>query len=227
LSSLNGTIRILLCEDHTLFREGLRAILAQHPSMQVVGEARNGREAVEEARRLNPDVVLMDIEMPELSGLDATASITAAKLDCRVLILTLYDDEELVARCLDAGAMGYVLKDGPSSELLHAIEALHRGHRYLTPRALSQVVEHARKGRGRTRTRYDLLTAREREVLKLLADGFTSKEVAGRLGTSVKTADVHKYNLMQKLGIHDRAGLVKYALRQKLIRLPQPRSVRT
>jgi two-component system response regulator NreC len=194
--------------------------------MNVVGAATNGREAVDEARRLNPDVVLMDIEMPELSGLDATALITAAKLDCRVLILTLYDDEEVVARCLDAGAMGYVLKDGPSSELVHAIEALHRGHRYLTPRALSQVVEHARQGHGRTRTRYDLLTAREREVLKLLADGLTSKEVAGRLGTSVRTADVHKYNLMHKLGIHDRAGLVKYALRQKLIRLPQPRSVR-
>jgi two-component system response regulator NreC len=220
VSARNGTIRVLLCEDHTLFREGLRAILAQHPGIQVVGEARNGREAVEAARRLAPDVVLMDIEMPEMSGLDATASITAAKLSCRVLILTLYDDEEVVARCLDAGAMGYVLKDAPSSELVHAIEALHRGHRYLTPRALSQVVEHARKGRGRTRTRFDLLTPREREVLKLLADGLTSKQVSAKLGTSVKTADVHKYNLMHKLGIHDRAGLVKYALSRKLIRLP-------
>jgi two-component system response regulator NreC len=221
MSTKDGAIRLLICEDHELFREGLRAILAHHPAIQVVGEAKNGREAVEAAKRLRPDVVLMDIEMPELSGLDATAMITAAKLGCRVLILTLYDEEEVVARCLDAGAMGYVLKDGPSSELVHAIEALHGGHRYLTPRALSQVVEHARKGHG-TRTPYDLLTPREREVLKLLADGLTSKRVAAKLGTSVKTADVHKYNLMHKLGIHDRAGLVKYALRQKLIRLPVP-----
>ncbi len=217
---MSGKIRVMLCEDHALFREGLRAILSADPRFEVVGEARDGREAVDEAKRLRPDVVLMDIEMPELSGLEATARLTQAKLPSRVLMLTLYDDEEVVARCLDAGAAGYVLKDGPSSELIHAIEAVHRGHRYLTPRALTQVVEHSAKGSGKTRTKYDTLTGREREVLKLLADGLTSKEIATLLGLSVKTADVHKYNLMHKLGIHDRAGLVKYALRQKLIRLP-------
>jgi two-component system response regulator NreC len=213
-----GGTRVLLCDDHALLRDGLRAILAQQDWIEVVGEARDGREAVEQARRLEPDVVLMDIEMPELSGLDATARITRSKLPCRVLILTLYDDEEVVARCLDAGAAGYVLKDGPSSELIHAIEAVARGQSYLSPRALTQVVQHAGKGRP-TRTRYDLLTGREREVLKLLADGLSSKEIACRLELSVKTVDVHKYNLMRKLGVHDRAGLVKYALQKKLIRL--------
>jgi DNA-binding NarL/FixJ family response regulator len=212
-------VRVLVCDDHALLREGLRAILARQDWIEVVGEARNGREAVEEARRLRPDVVLMDIEMPELSGLEATARITRAKLPSRVLVLTLYDDEEVVARCLDAGAAGYVLKDGPSSELVHAIASVERGQSYLSPRALTQVVKHAGKGR-RTRTRYDLLTGREREVLKLLADGLSSKEIATHLDLSVKTVDVHKYNLMRKLGVHDRAGLVKYALSRKLIRLP-------
>jgi DNA-binding NarL/FixJ family response regulator len=222
---MSDTIRVLLCEDHALFREGLRAILGQQPGIEVVGEARNGREAVEAARRLRPHVVLMDLEMPELTGLEATARITRAKLPSRVLILTLYDDEEIVARCLDAGAAGYVLKDGPSSALIHAIESVHRGERYMSPRALTQVVDHAGDRRARTRTRYDLLTSREREVLKLLADGLTSKQIAARLELSVKTVDVHKYNLMHKLGIHDRAGLVKYALRRKLIRIPLPRAM--
>jgi two-component system, NarL family, response regulator NreC len=216
-----GVVRVLLCDDHALLREGLRAILGQHDWIEVVGEAADGQEAVKAARRLQPDVILMDIEMPGLSGLEATARITQAKLPCRVLILTLYDDEEVVARCLDAGAAGYVLKDGPSSELVHAIAAVERGQSYLSPRALTQVVQHAGQGRP-TRTRYDLLTGREREVLKLLADGLSSKEIAGRIELSVKTVDVHKYNLMRKLGVHDRAGLVKYALSRKLIRLSQP-----
>jgi len=220
-------IRVLICEDHTLFREGLRAILRDHSPLDIVGEAANGREAVETARRLRPDVVLMDIEMSELSGLEATRRIRASKLRCKVLILTLYDDEEVIARCLDAGAAGYVLKDGPSSELVYAIGAVHRGERYLSPRALTKVVEFGGKHRrATTRTRYDLLTSREREVLKLLADGLSSKEIAARLGISVKTADAHKYSLMRKLGIHDRAGLVKYAIQRKLVRVPVLRSVR-
>jgi DNA-binding NarL/FixJ family response regulator len=217
---MSQKIRVLICDDHSLLREGLRAILREQPSFEVVGDARNGIEAVEATRRLRPDVVLMDIDMPELSGLEATRRIHEARLPGKVLILSLYDDEDLIAGCLDAGASGYVLKDTPSAQLLYAIEAVHRGERYMSPRALSMVVEHGRKGGKETGTRYDLLTDREREVLKLLADGFSSKDLAARLDLSVKTVDAHKYNLMRKLDIHNRAGLVKYAIRKKLVQVP-------
>jgi len=159
----------------------------------------------------------MDIDMPELSGLEATKRIVEARLPSRVLILSLYDDEDLIAGCLDAGATGYVLKDGPTAQLLFAIEAAYRGERYMSPRALSVVIEHAREGGKGTGTRYDLLTDREREVLRLLADGYSSKDLALRLQLSVKTVDAHKYNLMRKLDIHNRADLVKYAIRKKLV----------
>src|SRR6266702_1594600 len=135
---MTDKIRVLVCEDHALFREGLRAIFRNHPSLEVVGEATNGREAVEKAKRLRPDVVLMDLEMPELNGLDATRRIVEAGVGAHVLILTLYDDEEIVARCLDMGAAGYVLKDGPSAELVTAIEAVWKGNKYLSPRARSE-----------------------------------------------------------------------------------------
>jgi len=214
---MSARIRVLICDDHPLFREGLRAILRDQPAFEVVGEAKNGIEAVDQARTLRPDVVLMDIDMPELSGLEAMKRIVAARLPSRVLILSLYDDEDLIASCLDAGATGYVLKDGPTSQLIFAIEAAHRGERYMSPRALSAVVEHARDGGKGTGTRYDLLTDREREVLRLLADGFSSKDLALRLQLSVKTVDAHKYNLMRKLDIHNRADLVKYAIRKKLV----------
>jgi DNA-binding NarL/FixJ family response regulator len=214
---MSAKIRVLICDDHALLREGLRAILQAQPSFEVVGEARNGIEAVDSTRQLRPDVVLMDIDMPELSGLEATRRISGARGPSKVLILSLYDDEDLIAGCLDAGAAGFVLKDGPSSQLLFAIEAVHRGERYLSPRALSVIVEHAREGGKGTGTRFDLLTDREREVLRLLADGFSSKDLALRLALSVKTVDAHKYNLMRKLDIHNRAGLVKYAIRKKLV----------
>jgi two-component system response regulator NreC len=213
-------IRVLICDDHSLVREGLRAILREQIAFEVVGEAGNGIEAVEAARRLRPDVVLMDVDMPELSGLEATRRIVAARISSKVLILSLYDDEDLIAGCLDAGAAGYVLKDGPSSQLLYAIEAVHRGERYMSPRALSVVIARGREPGTGTGTRYDLLSPREREVLKLLADGLSSKDIAGRLELSVKTIDVHKYNLMRKLDIHNRAELVKYAIRKKLVRIP-------
>ncbi|HWW95791.1 MAG TPA: response regulator transcription factor [Vicinamibacteria bacterium] len=216
---MNETIRVLICEDHALFREGLRAILRDHTHIEIVGDATTGREAVEKAKRQRPDVVLMDLEMPEMSGLEATRRIVQADPGVKVLVLTLYDDEEVVARCLDAGAAGYVLKDGPSDQLLQAMEAVHKGQRYLSPAVLTKVVDYSRR-KGRTRTRYDVLTPREREVLKLLADGHPTKEIAARLDLSVKTADVHKTNLMRKLDIHDRAGLVKYAIQRKLIRVP-------
>ena len=215
---MSDRIRVLICEDHALLREGVRALLREHAKLEVVGEAAQGREAVETALRLRPDVVLIDIEMPEMSGLEATRRIAKAVTGVKVLVLTLYDDEEVIASCLDAGAAGYVLKDGPAAQLVYAIEAVHHGKRYLSPGALTKVVEYGRK--RPTRTPYDLLTGREREVLKQLADGSTTKGIAARLQVSVKTVDTHKTSLMRKLDIHDRTDLVKYAIRRKLVRVP-------
>jgi two-component system response regulator NreC len=218
---MKARIRVLICDDHALVREGLGAILREKPGFEVVGEAGNGLEAVAAAQRLRPHVVLMDIDMPELSGLEATRRIGAARLPSKVLVLSLYDDEDLIAECMNVGAAGYVLKDGPASQLLYAIEAVHRGERYMSPRALSVVVARGRAGgKASTATRYDLLSDRERQVLRLLADGLSSKAIAARLVLSVKTVDAHKYNLMRKLDIHNRADLVKYAIRKKLVRVP-------
>jgi two-component system, NarL family, response regulator NreC len=213
-------IRVFICDDHALFRDGLKAILRDEPELELVGEARDGREGVELALQLRPNVVLMDVEMPELNGFEATSRITGADRSIRVLILTMYQEEEVIARCLDAGASGYVLKDASASQLVSAIQTVHRGGKYLSPAALQQVMTHYVEGGERSGTRYDTLSGREREVFKLLADGLTVKEIAGRLNLSVKTVDVHKYNLMRKLDIHDRAGLVKYAIQKKLIRVP-------
>jgi two-component system, NarL family, response regulator NreC len=214
-------INVFICDDHALFRDGLKAILREEPDVEIVGDAKDGREAVERVLKLRPDVVLMDVEMPELNGFEATRRITQAERKVKVLILTMYQEEEVVARCLDAGASGYVLKDASASQLVHAIETVHRGGKYLSPGALQQVVTHYLEGGERPgTTRYDTLSPREREIFKLLADGLSVKEIAARLGLSVKTIDVHKYNLMRKLDIHDRAGLIKYAIQKKLIRVP-------
>jgi two-component system response regulator NreC len=212
--------RVLICDDHELFREGIKAILRGDPALQVVGEARTGREAVEQARRLRPELVLMDMEMPQLSGLEATRRIVGADPRVRVLILTMYAEEELVARCMEAGAAGYLLKDAPSSQLLYALGALARGERYMSPAVVGNLVDRMVSGLPPTRTRYESLTQREREVLRLLAEGHSLKEVAARLGVTAKTADAHKTSLMRKLDLHDRTQLVKYAIQNKLIRLP-------
>ena len=213
-------ITVLLCDDHTLFRDGIKAILKDEPSIEIVGEAADGREAVAMALRLRPDVVLMDIAMPELSGFDATRRILHANAKAKVLILTMYEEEEVINRCLAAGAAGYVLKDAPRAHLIHAIDVVNKGGQYMSSRALKKVVKQYVKGNQTTATGYERLSDREREVLKLLADGLALKEIAVKLVLSVKTVDAHKTNLMRKLDIHDRSELIKYAIQRKLIRLP-------
>jgi two-component system response regulator NreC len=217
---MNQKIRVLLCDDHTLFREGLRAAFQGSPSIEVVGEAADGRHAVAKAQKLHPDVVLMDIAMPDLSGVEAARRIRSASRKTRIIILTMYEEEEVVARALDAGVSGYVLKDAPLAHLVHAIEVAHQGGQYLSPRVLKKVVMQYVKGGSGVATSYDRLTDREREILKLLADGLSLKEIAVRLELSIKTVDAHKYNVMKKLDLHDRSELIKYAIQRKLIRLP-------
>jgi len=213
-------ITVLLCDDHTLFREGIKAILKDEPSMEIVGEAADGRQAVAKARQLHPDVVLMDIAMPDLSGFDATRRILQTNAKAKVIILTMYEEEEVINRCLGAGASGYVLKDAPRAHLIHAIDVVNKGGQYMSSRALKKVVKQYVKGARSAATSYERLSDREREVLKLLADGLALKEIAEHLVLSVKTVDAHKTNLMRKLDLHDRSALIKYAIQRKLIRLP-------
>ena len=212
--------RVLICDDHTLFSEGVKAILRGESSLEVVGDVRDGRRAIEKVRELHPDVVLMDVSMPDLSGFDATRKILEIEPTAKVLILTMHEEEELVARCLEAGAAGYIIKDAPASQLVYAIATVMNGERYLSPGVLKKVVAGYVKNCQRPKTTYDLLSNREREVLKLLAEGLTVKEVASRLDLSVKTVDVHKYNLMRKIDVHDRAELIRYAIQKRLIEVP-------
>jgi two-component system response regulator NreC len=213
-------IKVLLCDDHTLFREGIKAILKDEPSIEIVGEAADGRQAVAKALQLHPDVVLMDIAMPDLSGFDATRRILQGNAKAKVIILTMYEEEEVINRCLGAGASGYVLKDAPRAHLIHAIDVVNKGGQYMSSRALKKVVRQYVKGSKSAATGYERLSDREREVLKLLADGLSLKEIAVQLVLSVKTVDAHKTNLMRKLDLHDRSELIKYAIQRKLIRLP-------
>jgi two-component system response regulator NreC len=213
--------KVLICDDHTLFREGIRAILTSDPAVNVVGEASDGRQAVEQAHRLRPDVILMDVSMPAMIGYEAIRRIVQTNQQARILVLTMYEEEEIIRRCLRAGAAGYIVKDAPAAQLLEAVHTVSEGGRYLSPRVLKKVVDDFAGENQPTETKYDTLSSREREVLKLLAEGLSVKDVAAALNLSVKTAEAHKYNLMKKLDLHDRTGLIKYALSRKLIAFPE------
>jgi two-component system response regulator NreC len=214
---VNSKIRILICDDHTLFVEGVKAMLRNEETLEIVGEARDGRRAVELIKQLKPDVILMDVSMPDMNGFDATRRVHDFDPDAKVLILTMHDEEELVARCLEAGAAGYIMKDAPAAQLLYAIETVRKGERYLSPNVLKKVMDGYVKGTSRPQTSYDRLTGREREILKLLAEGSTVKEIAVRLSLSIKTVEAHKHNMMKKIDVHDRTELIKYAIQKKLI----------
>ena len=213
-------MRLVICDDHTLFREGLKAILRSDPSIEIVGEAADGRQGIEMALSAHPDVMLMDISMPAMIGYEAIRRITKVEKKIKILVLTMYEEEEMIGLCLNAGASGYVLKDAPAAQLIDAIHVVHEGGNYLSPRAAQKVVHHFVEGGAPSETRYDTLSNREREVLKLLADGYVVKDIAALLNLSVKTVEVHKYNLMRKLNLHSKVELIKYALNHKLIASP-------
>jgi DNA-binding NarL/FixJ family response regulator len=216
-------IRVLLTDDHTLFRQGIRTLLSAESDIEVIGEACNASEAVNQARQARPDLVLMDIGMPGMSSFEATRQIRKERPETRVVFLSMYDDEDYVAECVDMGANGYILKESPADQLLTAIREVSRGGSYLSPRLLSRLVDDFRtKGHGLSREpRLGTLTKREREVLKMLAEGKSVKEIASEFDLSVKTVEAHKFNLMRKLDIHNKVQLVQYAIQKKIIRLPE------
>jgi two-component system response regulator NreC len=210
-------IRILLADDHTLLREGIRALLNEQPDLIVIGEAADGREALQLARELYPDIVLMDIAMPLLNGVEATRQIRRDCPDSAVLALTMHDDEEYVRQLLAAGAAGYVLKRAAASELVSAIRAVWRGEAVLSPAVTRLVIADYLERQTPGQPAADELTPREREVLQLIAEGHTNKEIAALLNLSIKTVQAHRTSLMQKLDLHDRGALIRYAIQKKII----------
>ena len=211
---------MLLADDHAVLRAGLRALINAEPDMEVVGEAGDGVEAVERTRELQPDVVVMDIAMPRLNGLESTRRIAESGLRVRVLVLTMHPEEEYLLQILQSGGAGYVLKRSADTELMEAIRTVYRGEAYLYPAATKLLVEGylGRVRGGSERGRRDDLTEREREVLRLTAEGFSNQEIADKLIISPKTVDTYRARLMAKLDLHHRSELVKYALRKGLLR---------
>jgi two-component system, NarL family, response regulator NreC len=215
-------IRCILVDDHTLFREGLRRILEAESDIQIVGEASNASEAVTRVRELHPDVVLIDIGMPGMSSFEAARVINRESNGTRLIFLTMYEDEEYLLQCLDAGASGYILKDAPGPKLVTAVREVAQGRKYLSPQVLGKLVDdlRARSQGPQIVSRSSTLTPREREVVKLIAEGNSVKEIAALLGLSVKTIEAHKFNLMRKLNIHNKAQLVTYAIQKKIVKMP-------
>jgi len=213
-------VRILIADDHHVVRTGLRALLESKAGWQVCAEATNGREAVEQASQLKPDVAVLDIGMPLLNGVEATRQIRKLSPHTEILILTMHDSELLVQEVLEAGAQGYILKDDADRNLIAAVDALRRHKPFLSSRvsdAVSKAVQPSGEGFARQRSSRNRLTPREREIVQLLAEGKSNKEVAVVLGISVKTAETHRANIMLKLNFHSITELVRYALRNKMI----------
>jgi DNA-binding NarL/FixJ family response regulator len=211
-------IRVLLADDHELFRAGIRSLMQNLEGIQIVAEANNGREALSLCEAHRPNVVLMDIMMPELNGLDATARLAAILPESRVIMLTIRDNEECVRQALQCGAAGYLPKNISPSELEQAIRAVARGETYLSQSISKHMIaSYRQRGGGEPSSRFERLTPRQREVLRLIAEGNRSKEIARKLSVRVKTVEMYRSQLMRALDIHDVAGLVRYAIRMRLI----------
>ena len=213
-----NTLRILIADDHEVARKGIRALIESHPGWEVCGEAADGREAVKIAARLKPDLVLLDIGMPSLNGLDATRQILSESPDTRVLILTMHDSEQVVREVLAAGARGFLLKSDAGRDLVSAVEALQARRTFFTTKVAQLVLEgYLHPGPESEPPHQSVLTPREREVIQLLAEGKTTKEVATTLNLSVKTAETHRTNLMRKLDLHSVVDLTLYAVRNGIV----------
>lgn len=213
-------IRVILADDHTILRDGIRALLADETDIQLIGEAEDGRAAVRMACELKPDIVIMDIAMPLLNGLEATRQIKRHLPETEVLILSMHDNEEYIRQVLAAGAMGYILKDAAARELIEAIKTVRRGEAVLSSAITRLVIEdYLRWGGVQPQDENGNLTPREREVLQLIAEGYTNKAIADILCLSIKTVQAHRANLMGKLDLHDRGELIKYAIQKKIIEI--------
>lgn len=212
--------RVLLADDHTVVRQGLRALLEMEPDIVVVGEAETGREAVELATKLHPDVVVMDIAMPNLNGLEATRQIIKSVPSTRVLALSSYNDDEYVLQLTEAGAAGYLLKQTAAADLIKAVREARKGNSFFSPAISRRMLDHYRtalNGGVPVRKRNGLLTSRELEVLQLIAEGKPNKQIAAELRISIKTVEKHRQQVMNKLNIHDIAGLTRYAISRGIV----------
>ncbi len=211
---------ILLADDHTVVRQGLRSLLAAESDIEVIGEAETGRQALQLARKLKPDVIVMDIAMPLLNGLEATRQIVQEIPTARIIILSSYSDDEYVEQLTSAGAIGYLLKQNAANDLIKAIREARQGNAYFSPTISRRMLEHYRRAFANgqpVRKAADALTSREREVLQLIAEGNTNKQIAAELSISIKTVEKHRQQVMDRLGIHDIAGLTRYAIAKGII----------
>jgi len=211
--------RIVIAEDHTILREGLHSLLSSEPDFEVVGEAGDGRDAIRLAEKLQPDLILMDLSMPKMNGMDAIREIKKHHSDTKIVALTVHKTEEYILATLQAGANGYVLKDATHAELMIAIQSVLSGKTYLSPGVSEKVVDGYLEGHKdlKTRSSWDTLSPREREVLKLIAEGNKNREIADYLYLSLKTVEKHRSNLMKKLDLHNAAALTAYAIEKGLV----------
>jgi two-component system response regulator NreC len=213
-------IRVLLVDDHAILREGIKALLEKQENIEVAAEAADGREAMSKVAQIHPDVVVLDVSMPLMDGLEATRQMKRENPDIKILILTMHDDEEYFLQLLRVGASGYVTKKSVSRELVSAIEAVYRGETFLCPSMAKHLLsDYLRLGKDPGHEEQEKITPREREIVKLIAEGYTNQQIADILHRSVKTIESHRANILRKLNIHDSIELVKYAIRKKLIEI--------
>ncbi len=213
-------VRVLVVDDHPVVRDGITALLALSPDIEVVGEATNGKEALEMVKKVSPDIVLMDVAMPVMGGLEATRRIVKEFPSTKVLVLTQYDDKEYFFPVIESGASGFISKSAASSELVEGIKSISRGNSFLSPTAAKLLIENYQQNASKkSEDPYDTLTKQEKEIFQLVAEGNTTQEIATKLSISPKTVEGHKTNFMAKLGLHNRYELIKYAVRKGIIHL--------